>query len=155
MNLVLHGTTQCQVCPGPLSSPSRRKCPSRWCQRKGSVCGPFFGPLPPLSPHSPLCPQPEVPGCNSHKVSSTSQQPRPWPWPQVHGHRHYCSKEVTAHGSQDQPAHQRGHTTDIPYPVAHVSDKLQETTHKLSLCWLPDLVLLVKKQNKTKTKKSS
>lgn len=46
-------------------------------------------------------------------------------WPQVHGHRHDCSEEVTAHRSQDQPDPQRGHTTDTPYPVAHVSDKLK------------------------------
>lgn len=90
------------------------------------------------------CPQPEVPGFNAHIGASTSQQPGPWLWPQVHGHRHDCSKEVTAHGSWDRPAHRRGRSAHS-IPCCTRECQTQETTHKLRL---PDLVLIVKKKKK-------
>lgn len=74
-----------------------------------------------LSPRSPWCPQPEVPGSSSHGGSSMA--------PRVRGHGHDCSEEVSAHGSRRWPAHHQGHP-DISYPVAHVSDKLKrQHTH--------------------------
>lgn len=136
MSPALCGAAQSQLCPGPLTSPSRRmRFPEAVSKKELSLRESWATCH--LSPHSPLCSQPEVPGLNSHMGSSTA--------PLVHGHGRGCSKEVTAHGSWDRPAHQRGHP-DAPYPVAHMSDKLKRHTKNKPLWGLPDLVLLVKKK---------
>lgn len=125
MNLVLWSSSVPGTPKTLLVTFQEKSVPQDGVKGRARSAGHSLGPLPSPPPRSPLCPQPEVPGFNSHMGSLTSQQSRPQPWPQVHGHRHDCSEEVTARGSQDQSAHQRGHTTDTPYPVAHVSDKLK------------------------------
>lgn len=147
MNLVVRGAAPCQVCPGPSHHLLEENVPQRQHQRKASVFRRFSGATTTsLTPQSSLLgPQLEVPGFRPHTAQHRGS-PGHGSGPESVD-TSVTAPDVTAHGCQDQPAPQWGHPTDIPYPVAHVSDKLRDNTQTRPTRWLPDLVLLVKKQN--------
>jgi hypothetical protein len=51
-------------------------------------------------------------------------------------------------GQPTEGTTKNGATKHSPYPVAYMSDKLRDNTQTKPMFWLPDLVLLVKKNNK-------
>ena len=125
MNLVLCGEAQCQVCPRPLLSPSRKKVSPSDGAKGRAWSREVLWAYRHLSHPSVLSPLSPAWGSRiqfSHGLLSI-QPSRPQPWPQVHGHGHDCSKRWLPMAAR------------VGQPTNRAT---QETFHTLLNTWVPN-----------------